>query len=178
MALVSKLATKAIKKPAVKNVRSMVEAIAAARKEASTFKTIDQLKKEAIDAKPSTKKAEAPSSSKAARRQKAETMLLAATGSMFTAGAAYENAKQKKGAPTAEVKGRTGSAYTASPAEPKVSVRSVKPATIAPTAKDGNTTAPPLKLKCLVVEKLRTVRCLLAKQSWMLFRRSMVQIKR
>jgi hypothetical protein len=108
MALVSKLATKAIKKPAVKNVRSMVEAIAAARKEASTFKTIDQLKKEAIDAKPSTKKAEAPSSSKAARRQKAETMLLAATGSMFTAGAAYENAKQKKGAPTAEAKGRRG----------------------------------------------------------------------
>ena len=109
MALVSKLATKAMKKnPAFKNVRSMVEAKAAARKEASTFKTIDQLKKEAIDAKPSTKKAEAPSSSKAARRQKAETMLLAATGSMFTAGAAYENAKQKKGAPTAEAKGRRG----------------------------------------------------------------------
>jgi hypothetical protein len=108
MALVSKLATKAIKKPAFKNVRSMVEAKAAARKEASTFKTIDQLKKEAIAAKPSTKKAEAPSSSEAARRQKAETMLLAATGSMFTAGAAYENAKQKKGAPTAEAKGRRG----------------------------------------------------------------------
>ena len=86
----------------------MVEAKAAARKEASTFKTIDQLKKEAIAAKPSTKKAEAPSSSEAARRQKADTRLLAATGSMFTAGAAYENVKQKKGAPTAEAKGRRG----------------------------------------------------------------------
>ena len=147
MALVSKLATKAIKKPAVKNVRSMVEAIAAARKEASTFKTIDQLKKEAIDAKPSTKKAVAPSSSEAARRQKADTRLLAATGSMFTAGAAYENAKQKKGAPTAEVKGRTGSAYTASPAESTVSVTPAKFRSAAPKTNDGNTTAPVPKVK-------------------------------
>jgi hypothetical protein len=151
MALVSKLATKAMKKPAFKNVRSMVEAKAAARKEASTFKTIDQLKKEAIDAKPSTKKAVAPSSSEAARRQKAETMLLAATGSMFTAGAAYENAKQKKGAPTAEAKGRrggrTGSAYTASPAESKVSVTPAKFRSAAPKTNDGNTTAPTPKAK-------------------------------
>jgi hypothetical protein len=151
MALVSKLATKAMKKPAFKNVRSMVEAKAAARKEASTFKTIDQLKKEAIDAKPSTKKAVAPSSSEAARRQKAETMLLAATGSMFTAGAAYENAKQKKGAPTAEAKGRrggrTGSAYTASPAESKVSVTPAKFRSAAPKTTDGNTTAPTPKAK-------------------------------
>jgi hypothetical protein len=157
MALVSKLATKAIKKPAFKNVRSMVEAKAAARKEASTFKTIDQLKKEAIAAKPSTKKAEAPSSSEAARRQKADTRLLAATGSMFTAGAAYENAKQKKGAPTAEAKGRrggrTGSAYTASPAESKVSVRSVKPAAAAPKTKDGNTTADAPKAAAPTTEK-------------------------
>jgi hypothetical protein len=151
MALVSKLATKAMKKPAFKNVRSMVEAKAAARKEASTFKTIDQLKKEAIAAKPSTTKAVAPSSSKAARRQKAETMLLAATGSMFTAGAAYENAKQKKGAPTAEAKGRrggrTGSAYTASPAESKVSVTPAKFRSAAPKTTDGNTTAPTPKAK-------------------------------
>jgi hypothetical protein len=151
MALVSKLATKAMKKPAFKNVRSMVEAKAAARKEASTFKTIDQLKKEAIDAKPSTKKAVAPSSSEAARRQKAETMLLAATGSMFTAGAAYENAKQKKGAPTAEAKGRrggrTGSAYTASPAESTVSVTPAKFRSAAPKTNDGNTTAPTPKAK-------------------------------
>ena len=125
MALVSKLATKAIKKPPFKNVRSMVEAKAAARKEASTFKTIDQLKKEAIDAKPSTKKAEAPSSSKAARRQKAETMLLAATGSMFTAGAAYENAKQKKGAPTAEAKGRRGGNIGTLPIAPQSSKKSI-----------------------------------------------------
>jgi hypothetical protein len=151
MALVSKLATKAMKKPAFKNVRSMVEAKAAARKEASTFKTIDQLKKEAIDAKPSTKKAVAPSSSEAARRQKAETMLLAATGSMFTAGAAYENAKQKKGAPTAEAKGRrggrTGSAYTASPAESTVSVTPAKFRSAAPKTNEGNTTAPTPKAK-------------------------------
>jgi hypothetical protein len=125
MALVSKLATKATKKPAVKNVRSMVEAIAAARKEASTFKTIDQLKKEAIDAKPSTKKAVAPSSSEAARRQKAETRLLAATGSMFTAGAAYENAKQKKGAPKAEAKGRRGGNIGTLPIAPQSSKKSI-----------------------------------------------------
>ena len=125
MALVSKLATKAMKKPAFKNVRSMVEAKAAARKEASTFKTIDQLKKEAIAAKPSTTKAVAPSSSEAARRQKAETMLLAATGSMFTAGAAYENAKQKKGAPTAEAKGRRGGNIGTLPIAPQSSKKSI-----------------------------------------------------
>ena len=152
MALVSKLATKAMKKnPAFKNVRSMVEAKAAARKEASTFKTIDQLKKEAIAAKPSTTKAVAPSSSEAARRQKAETRLLAATGSMFTAGAAYENVKQKKGAPTAEAKGRRGgrTGHAAGPAESKASVSPAKSATTAPKAKDGNTTAPAPKAKML-----------------------------
>jgi hypothetical protein len=125
MALVSKLATKAIKKPPFKNVRSTVEAKAAARKEASTFKTIDQLKKEAIAAKPSTKKAVAPSSSEAARRQKADTRLLAATGSMFTAGAAYENAKQKKGAPKAEAKGRRGGNIGTLPIAPQSSKKSI-----------------------------------------------------
>jgi hypothetical protein len=157
MAIISRLASKAVKKPPFKSVRETVAEKAAARKDASTFKTIDQLKKEAIAAKPSTKKAVAPSSSEAAKRQKAETRLLAATGSMFTAGAAYENAKQKKGAPTAEAKGRrggrTGSAYTASPAESKVSVRSVKPAAAAPKTKDGKTTAPTPKAAAPTTEK-------------------------
>lgn len=151
MALVPKLATKAMKKPAFKNVRSMVEAKAAARKEASTFKTVDQLKKEAIAAKPSTTKAVAPSSSEAARKQKSDTRLLVSTGSMFTAGAAYEKVKQKKGAPTAEAKGRRGgrTGYAAGPAESKASVSPAKPAATAPKAKDGNTTAPSPKAKVL-----------------------------
>jgi hypothetical protein len=125
MAIISRLASKAVKKPPFKSVRETVAEKAAARKEASTFKTIDQLKKEAIAAKPSTTKAVAPSSSEAARKQKAETMLLAATGSMFTAGAAYENAKQKKGAPTAEVKGRRGGNTGTPPIAPQSSKKSI-----------------------------------------------------
>ena len=77
---------------------------------------------------------------------------LATTAAVGTAAMADGSDKMpKKGAPTAQAKGRrggrTGSAYTAGPAESKASVTPAKPAASAPKAKDGNTTAPAPKAK-------------------------------
>lgn len=142
MSTTSRLAAKAAKKPPFKSVRETVAEKAAARKEAATFKTVEQLKKEAVEAKPSMRKAVEPTGS---AKQGA-----AAAAALGTAGLVLSQ-MPKKGAPTAEAKGRrggrTGSAYTAGPAESKASVTPAKPAASAPKAKDGNTTAPAPKAK-------------------------------
>jgi hypothetical protein len=75
MAIISRLASKAVKKPPFKSVRETVAEKAAARKDASTFKTVAQLKKEAVEAKPSMRKAVEP----ADKSKKARTEALKAT---------------------------------------------------------------------------------------------------
>jgi hypothetical protein len=149
MAIISRLTSKAVKKPPFKSVRETVAEKAAARKDASTFKTVAQLKKEAVEAKPSMRKTVEPADkSKKARIEALKTANAALLGTSMLL---YSQVPPvpKKGAPTAEAKGRrggrTGSAYTASPAESKVSVTPAKFRSAAP--KDGNTTAPAPKDK-------------------------------
>ena len=151
MAIISRLASKAVKKPPFKSVRETVAEKAAARKDASTFKTVAQLKKEAVEAKPSMRKPVEPADkSKKARIEALKTANAALLGTSMLL---YSQVPPvpKKGAPTAEAKGRrggrTGSAYTASPAESTVSVTPAKFRSAAPKTNDGNTTAPVPKVK-------------------------------
>lgn len=85
------------------------------------------------------------------KKKGASAAALATTAAVGTAAMADGDKMPKKGAPTAEAKGRrggrTGSAYTAGPAESTASVTPAKPAASAPKAKDGNTTAPAPKAK-------------------------------
>jgi hypothetical protein len=108
MAIISRLASKAVKKPPFKSVRETVAEKAAARKDASTFKTVAQLKKEAVEAKPSMRKAVEP----ADKSKKARTEALKATNAALlgTSMLVYSQVPPapKKGAPTAEAKGRRG----------------------------------------------------------------------
>jgi len=87
--------------------------------------------------------------STAAKKKGSSAAALAATAGVGAA--AMADGMPKKGAPTAEAKGRRGgrTGYAAGPAESKASVSPAKPAATAPKAKDGNTTAPTPKAKAV-----------------------------
>jgi hypothetical protein len=104
----------------------------------------------------------------AAKKSKGTSVASKAATAAVGAAALADAASTPK--PKAEAKGRRGGVAPSGSTARENAAPKITPKAAPKTE---------LLVKCLVVaQKLRTVRCLLAKQSWTLLRRSMVQIKR